>query len=317
MKIWLIIATVLIILGVLLFVIVMTINHWDFTKLSTVKSVTNEHSVTDTFHNIKIKTKVSDVEFALSEDSTCKIVCYEQENVTHSVCVNDGNLLIEVNDERKWFEHIGVNFGLSKITVFLPATLYGSLSIEGSTGYVKIPQEFSFADICVDLSTGGIVCNASVEGQLKVNVTTGTVELSHSSLGALSLSASTAKINMQAIACLGDIQILRTTGKAVLTDVTAKNMTISATTGDTKFSGVVLSEKLSVSVGTGDVTFDGCDATEMAITTTTGDVKGSFLSGKNFIVNTTTGHRNVPNGVTGGHCEINTTTGNVEIEIEE
>lgn len=317
MKNWIIVAVGLIILGALSFIIVMTINHWDFTKLSTVKSVANEYSVTDTFHNIKIKTKVSDVIFAPSEDGACKVVCHEQENVTHSVRVHDGVLSIEINDERKWYEHIGVNFGPSKITVYLPDVSYGSLSIQGSTGDVKIPQGFLFSDICVDISTGDCICNASVEGVLKVDITTGAIELNRSSFGAVSLSASTGTIKMEAVSCLGDIQVVRTTGKAVFTEVTAQTMTLSATTGNTKLNSVVLSGKLSVDVRTGDVEFERCDASEMAIKTTTGDVEGSFLSGKDFIVDTNTGHRDIPRGVSGGRCEITTNTGDIEIEIAE
>ena len=36
-KVWLTIATVLVVLGVLIFGVVMTINHWDFSRLGTVK----------------------------------------------------------------------------------------------------------------------------------------------------------------------------------------------------------------------------------------------------------------------------------------
>ena len=76
-KIWLISAAALIVLGGIIFVIVMSAFGWDFTKISTVKYVTNEHEITSEFSDISIETATADVIFAPSTDGKCRIVCVE------------------------------------------------------------------------------------------------------------------------------------------------------------------------------------------------------------------------------------------------
>lgn len=61
--------------------------------------------------------------------------------------------------------------------------------------------------------------------------------------------------------------------------------------------------------------FDGSDAAEIYVRTSTGSVKGTLLSEKVFITETSTGSVSVPKTVTGGKCEIRTSTGDIQIEI--
>ena len=74
-------------------------------------------------------------------------------------------------------------------------------------------------------------------------------------------------------------------------------------------------EKLSVERTTGNVKFSACDAAEISFKTDTGDVNGTLLSDKIFMAQTDTGRVNVPQTITGGRCEITTTTGNIRIQL--
>lgn len=317
MKIWLIIAAGLIILGCLLFVIVMTVNHWDFSKLGTVKHVSNEYTVTDLFSGIEINMKTADVSVSTSDDGTCKVVCYEEEKVRHSVFVRDGVLHVDVNDERKWYEYIGIGMAMPKISVYLPENVYGALVIKGSTGDISISENFTFDSIDLEMSTGDIDCVASAKDFLKIDVTTGDVRLHRTSAGSLSVSGSTGDFIVENLVCDGDIQIERTTGDVILSDIICQRLTLKGSTGKTKLDSVIAKGTISATVTTGDIAFSLCDADEVYIRSGTGDVTGSFLSGKDFIVNTNTGSKEIPSGVTGGRCEITTNTGNVKIEIKE
>ena len=84
------------------------------------KLETNNHEINDNFKDIKIITDTADIEFILSENLNSLIVCDEQKNVNHLVKVKDNSLLIEVDDNRKWYEYIGINFSTPKITIYLP-----------------------------------------------------------------------------------------------------------------------------------------------------------------------------------------------------
>lgn len=274
-KIWLIVAVLLILIGSVVFGGVMMKLNWDFTGLSTTKYETNTTSVDAQYKNVSVTTDTADIEFVIS-DST-KVVCYEEINAKHSVEVKDGTLFVKLIDERKWHEHIGINFGTPKITVYLPKAEYGTVSVKTSTGNITLE-------------------NISAEY--------------------LDLSVSTGKVAVANVTCKGDVKVKVSTGRTNITDVTCKNLVTSGNTGDVVLKNVVATEKFSVERTTGDVKFDGCDANEIVAKTDTGSITGTLLTDKIFVAQTDTGRVSVPNTTSGGRCEITTDTGNIKITID-
>ncbi len=296
MKIWLIVAASLVLLGGILFCGVMTVLGWDFRKLSTVSYETNQYEINEAYADITLVTNTADVDFVLSENGKTEVVCHEQTNVEHAVSVKDGTLVIERVDTRKWYEHLNVGSLSTKVTVSLPAGAYGALSVKVSTGDVKIAKDFSFASI-------------------DIKATTGDISLENLSADSMALKVSTGRITLKNVSCAGDVAVGVSTGKAYLTDVTCKNLSSEGDTGDLTLKNVVASEKFSIERGTGDVTFEACDAAELSVKTDTGDVEGTLCSDKIFITHTDTGRVEVPASVNGGRCEITTDTGSIKIQI--
>lgn len=281
---------------VLIFAAVMALNDWDFTLLSAEKYETNTYTVQEAFHSISIETDTADILFAVSDDETCRVVCYEAEKVKHTATVQNGTLTIQVNDERKWYDYIGIHFGTPKITVYLPKGTYDSLVIRGSTGDVDIPKDFNIENLDISVSTGNIrVENISAE--------------------ALTLSVSTGKVTARSVTCSGTVFVRVFTGNAQLTDVTCNDLRSKGSTGDISLQNVIVAEQLTIERSTGDVKLDRCDAGQLFIQTDTGDVKGSLLTEKVFLTETDTGRVDVPKTTTGGLCEIRTDTGNIKITI--
>jgi len=315
-KIWLITATALIFIGSIIFGGVMAVFNWDFTKLSTVKYETNDYEISENYKNISVLSDTADIEFVPSNDLKTSVVCYEQKNAKHSVTVKDGTLLVKIVDTRKWYEHIGINFGRQKITVYIPQGEYGALLVESDTSDVKIPKDFRFESIDVSVSTGDVKQYASSEGKVKVKTSTGDIKVDGVTAGELELFVSTGEVTAKSITCKGDIKIRVSTGHAKLTDITCKNVTSNGSTGDISLKNVVAKEKFSIERSTGDVRFENSDAAEIFVQTDTGDVKGSLLTDKVFITETSTGNISVPKTVTGGKCEIKTDTGDINIEIK-
>ncbi len=314
-KIWLITATSLVVLGLIMFAVVMTAYNWDFTKLSTVQYETNTYALNEDFSNISLKTETADILFATSDDGMCRVVCNEIENEKHSVTVENGTLTVNVVDEKEWYEYIGITIGTPKITVYLPETEYNSLFIKESTGDIEIPTEFKFKGIDISSSTGDVKAFASASELIKIKTSTGDIRVENISAGALDLSVSTGKVNVSNVTCEGDVKINVSTGKTNITDTKCRSVISSGNTGDISLKNVVATEKFSIKRSTGDVSFDGCDANELFVKTDTGDVRGSLLTDKVFIIQTDTGSVDVPKTVTGGRCEITTDTGNIKIEI--
>jgi hypothetical protein len=53
------------------------------------------------------------------------------------------------------------------------------------------------------------------------------------------------------------------------------------------------------------------------VETSRGSVRGTLLTDKIFYTKTTTGSVDVPKGVSGGLCEVITTTGSVELRVKK
>ncbi len=314
-KIWLIIAFSLLLVGCIIFGGAMTMLKWDFSKLSTIKYETNEYSINQEYKNISILTKTADILFVPSENSRTSVVCQEQKNVKHSVSVNDGTLIIENIDTRKWYEYVGINLGTPKITVYVPQGEFGALSVKSSTGCVEIPKEFKFETIDISASTGNVTNFSSASNLIKIKTSTGNIRIENITANALDLSVSSGRITASNITSDGEVRINVSTGKANLTDIECENIISSGDTGDITLKNVIAKGKLTIKRSTGDIKFDGSDAAELNIETDTGDITGSLLSDKVFITQTDTGSVDVPKTVTGGKCEITTDTGDIKINI--
>ncbi len=276
-RISLIVATTLVILGSIIVIIAAASAEWDFTKLETANSQTSSYEITDDFSDILIKTDTADIVFLPSYDDKCKVVCYEKNKEKHSVSVLSGKLTVEIVDTRKWYDYIGINFTSPRITVYLPKAEYSSLKIENSTGDIEISPDFFFENVDISLSTGDIKCNASVAEDIKIETSTGDV-------------------------CLDR--------------VCCKNLIASTSTGDISLRSVIAEEKILLETDTGDIELEASDAGEIFLQTSTGDVEGTLLSDKVFITETDTGSVDVPRTITGGRCEITTDTGDISIEIK-
>lgn len=316
-KIWLITATSLVVIGIIIFAAVMSKLNWNFVSLNTGKYETNIHEISKEFTNISMDTETADILFALSNDGKCRVECYEEKKVKHSVNVEKDTLIINVIDERAWYDYIGINLTSPKITIYLPKSEYASLAIYESVGRIKIPSNFSFNDVDISLSTGDVEFSASASKLVKIEATTGNICVRNTSADSLDLSASTGAITVSDVTCKEDTNINLSTGKTNLTNVECKNLISSGSTGNIALNNVIAKEKFLIDRSTGNVKFDNSDANEIFVETDTGDVKGSLLTDKIFFTETDTGKVDVPKTVTGGKCEITTDTGNIKITVNE
>ncbi len=312
-----IVASSLVALGLVVFAVAMSILGFNFANLDT-KLENNTHEISDSFDKINLVTDVGDVIFIRSEDDRCIVECNEREKVFHDVSVDDGVLNVVLNDQRKWYDHIGIfSIGEYYVKVYLPEENYDQLSVKASTADVKIPGSFTFGEIDVRLSTGDTECYASATGLIKIKSSTGDIELKNLSAGSLDLTVSTGEIEIESVNCANDVSIGVTTGDTSIEGLKCKNFDSDGSTGDMLLKELIASEKLCIERSTGHVEFIKSDAAEICINTDTGKVYGTLLSDKIFFVKTDTGKVNVPKSTVGGTCEITTDTGNISITIEK
>ncbi len=313
-KIWLTVAAALVLIGCIIFVGAMMAHKWEFGKLSTAKYETNEYAIDESFKNISIVTDTADIVFTASKDSECSVVCREQKNMKHSVCVKDDTLVIELADTRKWYEYIGINFAAPTITVHLPEGEYGTLYVKENTGDIEVPEDFIFESIDISASTGDIENYASAAEHVRIKTSTGDIRVEDISAGALDLSVSTGKVTVSDVSCEGDVTLKVSTGKTSLTNITCQNLTSSGDTGIISLTNVYVEGTMLIDRSTGDVAFENADAASISVKTDTGDVRGTLHSPKTFYASTDTGKVSVPK-TSGGICEITTDTGDIIIEL--
>lgn len=315
-KIWIIIAASLVLIGSIIFTVAMSILKWDFSNLSTVKYETATHEIKVTFSDISVFTYTADIVFLPSDSAEAYVVCHEPKNLRNSVYVENGTLVIKTDDTRKWYEHIGITLDTPKITVYMPIGKYGALSVKSSTGDIDIPEKFSFKSIDISLSTGNVKCSATVSEHIKATGSTGDMSFENVTLKSLDISVSTANIYLKNFACENDIKIHVTTGDVTLTGGSCKNLTSDGSTGDITLNGVVASGKISIERDTGDVTLNRCDAGELFLLTDTGDISGHLLSGKIFIADSNTGNVKTPMPTGESICKAVSDTGDIKFTVE-
>lgn len=314
-KLWIIIAIILILVGYIIFCWVMNKLNWDFTKLSISVFETNKHEISDNFEDINVITNTADIEFMPSSNSNTLIVCYEQKNVSHSVKVEDNALIIEVNDTRKWYEHISVFVKTPKITIYLPEIEYNELKVNSNTGDISILKNLKFSNVDISVDTGNIINYALVHNDLKLKTSTGAILIKNTTANMIELSTSTGKVDVINVNCQSNIKIDVSTGKTNITNTNCKNIISNGSTGDISLKNVFASESFSIKRSTGDVKFEDCDANDIYVNTNTGNVKGNFLTNKVFFVQTDTGNIDVPKVMADEKCEIITDTGDIKITI--
>ena len=311
-KLWLTISLFLVLLGAVIFTVAMTVANWDFSALGG-QYETTTHTVGEDVNGISVKSISADIRLLPAKDGVCRVVCTEEEHLTHTVTVKDGILSIEVLDERSWTDHL-LGFTKDEITVYLPKTEYGTLSIDSDTSDIEISNSFSFSSLKIAVSTGDVTSGASVSGDVKITTSTGDIRLQKLSANAITIETTTGEITLTEIAATGAITCTLSSGDLTLVGVTCDSLSTTASTGEAELDTVTVNNMLRIERSTGDVTVEKSDAAEIVIKTSTGDVEGRFLTDKVFIAKSSSGDIDVPRTVTGGRCEITTSTGDIEFE---
>lgn len=274
----LIVAGVLLALGIVVTTAAALSLKGDFNGFSGEKEKTNTYVITEAVKKIKVNLSTADFTIKPSENGEIKVVCVEDEKVKHTVSADGDTLNIGITDTRKWYDKITFFSMTKSITLYLPEGRYEALSATSDTGDISVPENFTFGSADIKLTTGDVDFRAETEGELKIKVSTGGCNL---------------------------------------TNVKCGSFISSGSTGDLVLKNVIADKSFDIKRSTGDILFEKSDAAEIKIKTSTGDVTGSLTGDKVFLTETSTGTVSVPKSVTGGKCEISTSTGDIMIRVEK
>ena len=316
--------------------------------------VTVQDTIAQEFTHIDAELKDADLTLLPSPDNTCYYIATTYKDMPCTVTVENGTLKIRQGDDRQWHQHVGIVWEETSLQVYLPETVYGQLTVTGNTSDVDIPHNFTLESANIVTDTGDVKLGCQVNGQVNVATDTGDITVQNTASQAINAATDTGSIHLDGVTCdsisvstdtgfirIGQAQVAQllsatsTTGSKALTDVKCGSLKIESTTGDNTLRNVAVSgnAKLESDTGdwelenviasgdaqldstTGDWEFDGFDAANITMQTNTGDVEGTLLSDKIFFADSDTGNVKVPRTTTGGTCQINTDTGDIELDI--
>lgn len=315
-KKWIFSGVILLSVGILIAGIAFAIAGADMSKLNSLKLVQNAYEISDDFDNINIEADIENINFALSDDKSCKVLCYEEEDYTHNVSVQNNTLMITKPDRNKWYLNYYFVTETPEITVYLPENYYKSLKIDSDTGDNYIPNEFSFDSISVSLSTGNVTCLASANKNIDIETDTGNISLSDMNSENVKIISDTGEIEINNANLSGKLYIEEDTGSVKMQNISCNELAWNANTGEIAMTDVIAANDFKLESDTGDIEFNSCDAETIFAESSTGNIYGTLLKEMVIIAESDTGDINIPKTFSGGRCELITDTGDITIELK-
>ena len=235
-------------------------------------------TVAEPFHSVKIDTQDCDVKFVpYNGDTDAEIYILEAERVSHKVLVEDGVLTINMVDERKWHDFVGVFHVFGKmetmsITLCIPNTIYNSVQIRTDTGDIRIPQALEAVEMQLRSSTGDIFCESVNGDVLDCMTSTGDITVQSSVPTYMKLHSSTGDLQVSVVGGQ-EIHLMTDTGEVSAENVRVQMFTCRSNTGEVELENVQAEDYLQAFTDTGDIDIENSDAPDVNIASSTGDIK--------------------------------------------
>lgn len=302
--------------GLVLAFAAMAAIQFDVERLNTMKFETRTYEVQEPFQHIEICDVDCDVRLLPAGDGLCRVTCVESDKIVNMVEVKDGVLTITRQDNRRWYERMGIWWtGGADVTVYLPESEYRSIVLKTVSGDISVPEDFTFTTADVNTTSGEISFLARTSGGLNIKSTSGDITAGRADGGPVQAVTVSGDIRLSDTAA-EELSVNTTSGEVKLSRVTARELEITTTSGEIELNSVQVEGSARLESVSGDVELRDFDAADITIKTTSGEVGGNLLSSKNFVTSTTSGSVRVPSSdLSAGTCNVKTTSGNIKIDI--
>ncbi len=274
-------------------------------------------AVFDGVDSFEIDGEAADVSIVYSTADEVKVIYPYSEKSGYNVECNNGKLTIEYEDNKHWYDNIGIDLISEDLIIVLeiPQKSYDSINISTASGDIGITERID-AGICALSTVSGELRADVVADELVASTTSGDIFLGADVQG-LSI-VSTTSGDMTIDGSFNDIKLSTTSGDISLNYLTADGIKVTSASGSVELIDAVVSGDISVDTVSGDVSLSLVDADNYTVSTTSGDVSGTILSSKLFDVDTTSGDAVTPYvDFAEGTFAIDTTSGDIYIELAE
>lgn len=334
-KVAFIVAGVMVALGALITVVGLSKGSFDFEKIfSEGEVVEKTYVIQEKVSSIKVeKTNGASIEIVPATDGIAKIELREPKN--YEFIIKEDNGLLSLSSEAK---NTWRMFSSPKAIIYLPAEEYKDLSVESSSGSVKIADGFTFDTANVACSSGSVEFKSNVNGSLKIKVTSGSMTLdgvkandvtvestsggttlesveavenikvkgSSGSISAgnvtckdLTIENTSGSITANTVSAAGDISLKNSSGSIKIIDTKAVNLKAENTSGIIQMENTLIDEKLNLENTSGGIRITASDAKEINMKSSSGSINAQLLTNKDFEASATSGSVKLPDVTTG------------------
>ena len=294
-KISLLVSLILVIAGAVCISISLLGVGFDMRKFSNMTFEKKVFEITENFDGLHINEENDNIELYLSDDKTCKIVCYDSDEVYHEYNFNDdGRLMIFYRDSRVWYEKCFTLMESRKIQIYLPDKEYKELAIHSVNSNIDVPNNFTFEKTNIYTVNGKINLNCNVTECASVETTNGAILLTGEMSGKIHADTVNGKITANNIK-------------------TAESADFSTTNASIDINADVI-KKLDVHSTNGSIEFDIKTSDRINMETVNGKITGTVPADKKCVARSTNGKISVPNRVDNdGDFYFQTVNGNISI----
>lgn len=234
-----------------------------------------DYDVTEPFDSVVVQGGPCDVGIYGSYDGSSSVYVREKRAIAR-ISVEDGVLTVTRPQKAAWYEMFQER---PYITVYLPETALGDLTVTTGSGDVDLSDGMVFQNAAVSTASGDVSIYAGVSGDLEVETSSGDIYVS---------------------------------------DVSPRTVGLTSASGDVSVSGVVAGGAVAVTTASGDIDLWDCDGAGFDLTAASGDITAYFLTPKAFHADTDSGSvHTYGSDPDGGPVTAATASGDIWLEITE
>lgn len=257
MKKHIIVGSLLITIGIIMFVITMMLCDWDFAKISTTSEyIEKSYSIENTNQNITLRDKDIPVTVKPSDDEKIHFIYYENETNFYDISgTNKVNVTKKTNF--KWYQSIFmIDFQNPELIILIPEGYNGVLDLKSNSSitvmdiYAKeiilknnskiiLENLFNTEDIKVNTSDNKIVANnIKLSGTLECKTNSGGIYLDYIESNNIRATTSDAVISANDIYAKEDISLQNSSGEIKINNIDS-DKNINLKTRDNKIVGTI------------------------------------------------------------------------------
>ena len=275
-------------------------------------------TITESFTSVHAEVLGADLEILPSTDGVCSVTSPATQKVYYTATVEEGVLMIWRTDLRKWYEKITLfSFKTPTVKVLLPKAEYEKLTVESHSMDLLVASGITFNRADVKASSGDVKYLGDATTKLTISISSGSAFVQGISASEMIGKVTSGRLEVEDISC-NRLTLKGTSGTIEVRKATVQEIChFEQTSGRISLSDVISKGQLSAKLTSGGLRLDQCDAETISLKLTSGSVRGTLCSDKVFNVRSTSGSVRVPDSVqNAGLCEIETTSGSVNLTIE-